>query len=807
MQSIDIATVVAKLTRAEKVALCSGQSFWQLKAIERLGIPSLFITDGPHGVRKQRGQGINLENTVPATCFPTAVTLASSWDRELLYAVGEAIGAEARAEQVSVVLGPGANIKRSPLGGRNFEYFSEDPYASSQLATAFITGVQSQGVGTSLKHFAANNQEFRRMTIDTHVDERALREIYLASFETAVKDAQPWTVMCAYNGLNGELCSQHQRLLTDILRTEWGFQGVVVSDWGATYQRVPALRAGMDLEMPSSGGAHDVHVLAAITSGELPEAVLDQAVTRILHLINHALPAYHAVVPYDQPAHHRLARRAAAESTVLLKNTADLLPLSATQSVAVIGAFAKQPRYQGAGSSLMHPSQLDTAYAEICTRVAPTAEVLYADGYAPRATEPDPQLVSEAVQVAQRADVVLLFVGLPDIFETEGIDRDHMRMPESHLALISAIAAVHQRVVVVLSNGSPIEMPWHDGVAAIVEGYLGGQAGGSAIVDVLYGDVNPSGKLSETFPFQWHDHPAHRYFPGNQHRVEYRESVYVGYRYYDSAQCPVRFPFGHGLSYTTFAYSDVRLSATAIDQQTELTVTCTITNTGRRAGKEVVQLYVRDHESTLFRPRHELKGFTKVSLEPGASCEVTFTLDRRAFAYYDVTRADWVVESGLFTVEVGASSRDIRLHGEVHVSGVDVPSIPHRAELEPYYAVSGQTDFSAAAFARLLGPVTAMPVPHRGSYTLNTPISDMHTSWLARLLHQQLATQMNKMIPLGEDTPTSIMFRNMLKEMPLRSLLMFAGPALGINRLEMLLDLINGRPGAAIARWWRSRRA
>jgi beta-glucosidase len=488
---------------------------------------------------------------------------------------------------------------------------------------------------------------------------------------------------------------------------------------------------------------------------------------------------------------------------VLLKNTADLLPLAPTQSLAVIGAFAKQPRYQGSGSSLMNPSQLDTAYAELCARVAPTVAVGYADGYAPRATEPDEHRIAEAVQVAQNADVVLLFVGLPDVFETEGIDRDHMRMPASHLALIEAVAAVHQRVVVVLSNGSPIEMPWHDQVAAIVEGYLGGQAGGSAIVDVLYGDVNPSGKLSETFPFQWQDHPAHRYFPGNHHRVEYRESVYVGYRYYDSAQRPVRFPFGHGLSYTTFAYSNLRFSATTIDEHAELTVTCTITNTGTRAGKEVVQLYVRDHESTQFRPSHELKGFTKVSLEPGASCEVTFTLDRRAFAYYDVASADWVVETGQFTVEVAASSRDIRLHGDVFVRGASVAPVPHREALQPYYAIGEQTDFAVAAFAHLLGPVTAMPVPRRGNYTLNTPISDMHESLVARLLHRQLATQMNKMVPLDDDTPTSIMFRNMLKEMPLRSLLMFAGPALGVRRLEMILDVINGHLGSAIRRWWR----
>lgn len=804
MRTLNIPWLLEQLTLDEKIALCSGQSFWEMQAVERLGIPSLFITDGPHGLRKQIGAELSLANTLPSTCFPTAATLASSWDRALLTEVGQAIGAEARAAQVSVVLGPGANIKRSPLGGRNFEYFSEDPYASSEMAHAIITGMQSQQVGASLKHFAANNQESRRLTIDTHVDERALREIYLASFEKPVKEAQPWTVMCAYNGLNGELCSQNSRLLTDVLRTEWGFAGVVVSDWGATYEREAALKAGMDLEMPGSNGAHDASVRQAIADGSLSMQTLDTSVTRILELINRSLPAYDDVVPYDAAQHHALARRAAAESIVLLKNTADILPLQPTQSVAVIGSFAKHPRYQGAGSSLINPSQLDTAYAAICDLVGQHTTVAYAAGYAPRGVDPDPQLQHEALAVAQSADVVLLFVGLPDIYETEGIDRAHMRMPDSHLALIDAITAVHQRVVVVLSNGAPIEMPWHNRVAAIVEGYLGGQAGGSAIVDVLYGHVNPSGKLSETFPIAWSDHPAHQYFPGSLHRVEYRESIYVGYRYYNTAQRPVQYPFGYGLSYTTFAYSNLRLSAAEIGEHDTVQVHCTVTNTGQRAGKEVVQLYVRDVESTVFRPVHELKGFAKVELAPGESCDVAFTLDRRAFAYYDVQTAAWQIESGCFEIQIGTSSRDIQLRDTVQIQSAHQPATVDCTTLAPYYDLQ-HGDFPQAAFTALLGDVRGIPVPMRGEYTLNTPLLDMRDSWVAQRIHRQVVAQASNMFR-DADEVTVLLFRNMLNEMPLRTMLMFGGPNITMQTVKMILAACNGHWGKAVQMWWQNRK-
>jgi beta-glucosidase len=788
--AFDVASVLAQMTQAEKIQLCSGANFWQLPAIERLGIPSLYITDGPQGVRKQAViEGIDLDNTIPATCFPTASALASSWDRSLMTQIGAAIAVEAQAMQVSVVLGPGVNIKRSPLGGRNFEYFSEDPMLSSHLAAAYIEGVQSHGIGTSIKHFAANNQEARRMTIDTIVDERALREIYLASFEHAVKTAQPWTVMCAYNGLNGELCSQNHRLLTSILRKEWGFTGTVVSDWGAVYQRVPSILAGMDLEMPSSGGAHDADIAAALASGALPQAVFDQTVTRILTMIAQSLPALVDPRPYDQPTHHALARRAAAEGMVLLKNDGALLPLPATQSVAVIGAFAKTPRYQGAGSSLIAPSQLDTVYDSLVSRLGADA-VHYAAGYIPRKHAIQADLMAEAVDVARHADVVVLCVGLPDIDETEGVDRTTMAMPDSHNALIAAVAAVNPNVVVVLSNGAPIQMPWQAQVPAIIEAYLGGQAVGSAIVDVLYGDVNPSGKLAETFPFQWQDHPAHTCFPGSGQSVEYRESIYVGYRYYNTVATPVQYPFGYGMSYTTFAYSDIAVSATTINAEESLTVTAIITNTGTRAGAEVVQLYVRDVASTVFRPQHELKDFVKVLLQPGESQQVQFVLNKRSFAYYDVPQADWVVETGQFEVQIGASSRDIRLTALVDVVAPPV-HVARTPLLEPYYQPQ-RGAFGAEAFAALCGRDIRVPRLARGQYTLNTPVSDMRDSWLARLLHSQLYAQTRKMSGHDPESPTAIMFESMAKEMPMRSLLMLGGGVFSLPMLDAIMLMING---------------
>lgn len=802
--TFDVASIMQQLTLDEKITLLSGFNFWQTPAIERLGIPSLYITDGPHGVRKQKeGDGISLDQTELATCFPTASALASSWDRELINTVGAAIGREARAKRVSVVLGPGVNIKRSPLGGRNFEYFSEDPLLSSQMAAAFIQGVQSQGVGTSIKHFAANNQEYRRMTIDTIVDERALREIYFASFETAIKASEPWTVMSAYNGLNGVPCSQNARLLNDILRKEWGYRGVVVSDWGGVYQRVPALEAGNDLEMPGNNGAHNHVIKAAIARGTLAMATVDQSVERMLQMIQKSLPALQDPTSYDPKAHHALARTAASSGAVLLKNHDAILPLVPGQSIGVIGAFAKKPRYQGAGSSLMAPWRLNTAYAGMRMRYN-GKKLPYAAGYGVRDRLPDATLIAQAVEIAKSVETVVLFIGLPDIYETEGIDREHMRLPDAHTALLEAVCAVNARVVVVLSNGAPVEMPWHTQVPAILEGYLGGQAGGLAIADLLFGDVNPSGKLAETFPVSWQDNPASAYFPGTLHRVEYRESIYVGYRYYNTAQTPVCFPFGHGLSYTTFAYSNLDVSATTIHADEPLMVSITVTNTGSRAGAEVVQLYVRDIQSTVFRPTHELKGFHKVWLEPGESTKLSFTLNRRAWAFYDVKSADWLVESGKFEVQIGASSRDIRLTKIIDVNGVSLSASVQQRLIDDYFDVQ-RGDYSIGAFAVVMGqPVNTVP-PRKGTYSLNTPITDMKDSWLARMFHARIKQAMAEQFVSDAESPTGILFRAMAEEMPLRSLLMFSGGRMTLARLEALLLMMNGKWIRGLIAFWRSR--
>jgi beta-glucosidase len=794
---LDIVTILESLTLEEKVSLCSGENQWYLKSIARLGIPPVLISDGPHGLRKQKEsrQGFTASEAVPATCFPTACTLASTWNRDLIRAVGAAIGEEASSEQVGVVLGPGANIKRSPLCGRNFEYFSEDPYLSGALAAAYIQGVQSQGVGTSLKHFAANNQEHRRFTIDAIVDERGLREIYLASFEHAVKVAPPWTVMAAYNRLNGKFCSEHPELLTSILREEWGFEGLVMSDWGAVNQRAAGLAAGLDLEMPGLKGVHDERLIQAVNQGELPIQVLNRAVKRVLRLIDRATAVASDPGECDQGDHHELSRLAASEGAVLLKNEGDILPLSASKKVAVIGEFAKIPRYQGAGSSMVTPTRLENAFDAIAERLGGVDKVVYAPGYHSKTISVDEALIKEALEAVQEAEVVLVFAGLPDSYETEGSDREDMRMPVQHNALIEAVTSVQLNVVVVLMNGAPVEMPWHNQVPAILETYLGGQAGGGAVAQLLFGEVNPSGKLAETFPLRWEDHPAHAYFPGGPKTVEYRESIYVGYRYYDSADKEVLFPFGHGQSYTYFEYSDLHLSARKIWDSEELTVSMTITNTGAREGQEVVQLYLRDMEATVFRPKQELKGFAKVKLAPGESQVVTFKLDRRAFAFWDNELHDWQVEAGLFEVRVGASSRDIRLRETVEVTRQDdyVPKVPKRELIDEYYHVPGVSTFSRDGYAALYGRPLPANLPDKPrQYTLNSLLEDMHASPVAWLLRTVIWKIANIRIKDGPDSPMAREIQNFLKYMPLRMMVMF-GRRISLVMLEGVLLLINGR--------------
>jgi beta-glucosidase len=789
----DIKSLILELTVEERASLCSGLDFWHLKGIERLDIPSIMVTDGPHGLRKQVEGGDLLTQSVPATCFPTASALAATWNRDLVYRVGEALGEECRQEKVGVVLGPGVNIKRSPLCGRNFEYFSEDPYLTGEIARSHISGVQSQGIGTSIKHYAANNQEYRRMTIDTVVDERALREIYLTGFELAVKGAQPWTVMGAYNKVNGTYCCEHPSLLRDILKEEWRHEGLTVTDWGAMNERVDALIAGLDLEMPGSNTGNDERIVAAVQDGELDEAVLDQAVERILNMIFKAHEALSEDFSYSPEAHHTLARRTASEGAVLLKNEDNVLPLEKDLKVALLGEFAKTPRYQGAGSSLINPSQLDNLYDEM-VRIAGETNLTFAPGYTLKGGQVNDELIQEAIEAARGADVVVIMAGLPGSFEVEGLDREHMRLPESHNHLIESVASVHSKVVVVLSNGSPVEMPWLSQVQAVLEGYLGGQAGAGAIADILYGIVNPSGKLAETFPIKLEHTPCYRYYPGGPKTVEYRESVYVGYRFYETVGKDVLFPFGHGLSFTTFEYSQLRLSREKITEQETLTVSLKVKNTGSVEGKEVVQLYVSPVAPTAFRPKAELKGFEKLSLLPGEEREVVINLDRRAFACFNTGIKDWHVESGAYQILVGSSSRDIRLRGQLEVeSSHPEVSVGERDRLSAYVNFPADALVSQKDFEELLGrPVPANEIVKGEPYTINTPISDMKDSFIGRQLGNAMRKQGQELVKDDPDSPNAQVIEATMREAPLR-LIMMMGDDFNRGMVDSLLLMINGK--------------
>lgn len=727
-----IRELIAQMTLEEKAGLCSGLDFWNTKGIERLGIPSVMVTDGPHGLRKQQGEAdhVGLHDSVPATCFPSAAGLASTWDRDLISQVGEALGAECQAENVAVLLGPGNNIKRSPLNGRNFEYFSEDPFLASELAASHVKGVQSQGVGTSLKHFAANNQEHRRMSVDAVIDERTLREIYLASFEGTVKQSQPWSVMCSYNRVNGEFASESETLLTKILRDEWGFEGFVVSDWGAVNERVKALQAGLELEMPASGGIGDAKIVAAVNSGELPVETLDKAVERMLAFVFKSAESRKENASFDKERHHALARQVARESMVLLKNEEHTLPLAKSGTIAIIGEFAKKPRYQGGGSSHVNPTRLDDAFAEMQAVAGASASFLYAQGYELDNDDINERLLAEARDAAARADAAVLFLGLPDRYESEGYDRTHLSLPASHKALIDAVAEVQGKVIVVLSNGSPVEMPWLSRTKAVLEGYLGGQAFGGAVADLLFGEASPSGKLAETFPQKLSDNPSFLNFPGEGDKVEYKEGLFVGYRYYDKKEIEPLFPFGYGLSYTSFEYSNLQLNKRSIQDTETVEVTVTVKNTGTIAGKETVQLYVSDVESSVIRPLQELKGFTKVGLQPGEAREVTFTLDKRSFAYYNVQLGDWHVESGEFTIAVAASSRDIRLTASLEViSSVKMVSKFHR---------------NTTVGDLLDNPLTADKAKHYGSiFGMESAMDDNPEMFLAMMRYMPLRALVN----------------------------------------------------------------
>ena len=663
---MDIKALVSQMTLEEKAGLCSGDDFWHTKAVERLGIPRTMVSDGPHGLRKQdeAADHLGINDSIKAVCYPAASATAASFDPDMLCRMGEALGDSCQHEKVSVILGPAVNIKRSPLCGRNFEYFSEDPYLSGTMATALIKGIQSRNIGTSIKHFALNSQEHRRMSSSSDCDERTMREIYFPAFEQAVKEAQPWTVMCSYNKINGVFASENPWLLTDVLRKEWGFEGYVVSDWGAVSDRVAGVAAGLDLEMPASGGVNDALIVEAVKAGKLDEKIVDLACERILTIVYRYLENAKPDTPWDKEAQHAQAAEIAADCMVLLKNDNDVLPLSREDDIAFIGEFAVKPRFQGGGSSHINCFKTTGAVEAAKER---GLKVTYAQGYSVANDNAPEEMIAEAVEAAKKAKVAVVFAGLPDAYESEGYDRTHMRMPECQNRVIEAVVETNPHTVVVLHNGSPVEMPWIGKVEAVLEAYLGGQAVGEAEVKVLFGDVNPSGHLPESFPYKLEDNPSYLYYGGEGNVTEYREGVFVGYRYYDKKKMDVLFPFGHGLSYTTFKYSGLKLSADKIKDTETLEAKVTVKNIGSRAGKAVVQLYVGDVESTPLRPVRELKGFQKVMLQPGESREVTFTLDKRAFAYWNQQIHDWHVETGAFTIEAGASSRDLPLMAEVTV--------------------------------------------------------------------------------------------------------------------------------------------
>ena len=787
--------LISQLTLEEKAALCSGKDFWHLVGVERLGIPSIMVTDGPHGLRKQNQEktaaGDILGNSVPATCFPPAVATGCTWNPDLIYEMGQALGEECLKEKVSVLLGPGINIKRSPLCGRNFEYFSEDPVVAGNMGAAFINGVQSKGVGTSLKHFAANNQECRRMTISTVSDERTLREIYLTAFEICVKNAHPWTVMNAYNKINGTYCAENKWLLNDMLRDEWGFNGIVLTDWGAENEIVDGLKAGQNLEMPGSGGYGPNKLVKAVQDGTLDEEILDKNVDSVLDLIMRSKESYKDDYECDMDKHHALARKIASEGIVLLKNEDKILPLKKEQKIAVIGEMAKAPRYQGAGSSLINPTQLDDAYSELLKN---DYNIAYAQGYDKSTDVPDDKLISQATELAKKADTVLLFIGLTEIYESEGFDRKHIDLPPSHNKLVEEVAKANENVVVVLSGGSAVSMPWLGNVKAVVNGLLLGQAGGSAIADVLAGKVNPSGKLTETYPLCLADTPAIENFPGKQLTVEYRESIFVGYRYYDKMQKDVLFPFGYGLSYTSFSYDKLKLSKKKIKDTDTLTVSFKVKNTGEVAGAEVAQLYVSAPESAIFKAPKELKGFKKIFLEPGEEKSVEITLSKRDFAYYNVNINDYHVESGDYEILVGASSRDIRLQATVNLKSTVEALVPDYKSVSPEYYTGDPSYVSDASFESVLGfsipdgdRDPTLPIDPSGSLELaaGTPRGDKVISLITAAVEK-----------IGGGGINSEMMRQTAFQIPIRCFITMSGGVVNDEMCEGICDLLNGKPMA-----------
>lgn len=772
--------IIDKMTLEEKCAFLSGKTVWETRDVKRLGIPSIFCSDGPHGVRKQAGEGdhLGLNASLPATCFPTAATIANSWNEKLGEEMGRALGEEAASQNVHVLLGPGLNIKRSPFCGRNFEYFSEDPYLAGKMAASYVKGIQSQGIYACPKHFAVNSQELRRMAMNAVLDERTLREIYLTGFEIAVKEGKAKTIMSSYNEVNGVYANENKHLLQEILRKEWGFDGIVITDWGASNDHVAGVAAGSNLEMPAPGLDPARELIAAINDGSLKMEELDACVDDLLDaVLVLSENANHRPTMFDKEAHHALAKKAVHESAVLLKNEDDILPLQAGCKVAIIGDFAVEPRYQGAGSSVVNPTRLETTQQVIGEYDLQVAGIGL--GYK-RTGEADDGLKQEALALAGKADVVLYYFGLDELSESEGLDRVHMRIPKVQVELLEEMAKVNPNIVGVMSAGASVEMPWEGACKAILHGYLNGQAGAGAMLDILTGKVNPSGKLNETYPVKYEDTPAYHNFPSKERNSEYREGIFVGYRYYDTAGVKVQYPFGYGLSYTTFAYSDLR-----VDDEG---VTFKVTNTGKCDGAEIAQLYVGMKGGKVFRPAKELKGFAKVFLKAGESEDVTISFDDKTFRYWNVKTNAWEIEGGTYQVMVGANVADIRLEAEVAITGTGAEIPYDQAKLPSYYGGNVQ-NVQAAEFTELLGT----PIPDgswKGELGVNDAICQLNhaKSGLARLIYRILTNMKEKSEAKGKPDLNILFIYNM----PFRGIAKMTGGAVSMDMVRGMVLVVNG---------------
>lgn len=781
--------LISQMTLKEKASLCSGKDFWHLKSIERLGLPEIMVCDGPHGLRKQNAENkkVGIGNSYPATCFPTAVTTACSWDRDLIYKMGQALAEECLQHGVSVLLGPGVNMKRSPLCGRNFEYFSEDPELAGEMGAAFIAGVQSKGIGTSLKHFAGNSQEMKRMTSNSIIDERALREIYLRAFEKTVKKSQPWTVMNAYNLLNGTYCSENDWLQNKVLRDEWGFKGAVVSDWGAVNDRVAGLNAGNDLEMPSSGGVNDAKIVEAVKCGVIDETTLDERVDKLIDIILKGAANKKPGYKFDVKAHNLLSRQIAEQSMVLLKNDGNILPLKRVEGeyVAVIGAFADNPRYQGAGSSIINPTMIDSGRRAFNNS---PISVKFADGYDRSGKRKNEDAyITEACNLAKNASKAVVFIGLTDDYESEGFDRSTMKLPDGHNRLVEAVSRVNDNVIVVLEGGSPVEMPWADDVKAILNAYLGGQSVAPAIVDVLTGKANPCGKLAETYPVCLKDTPTSFRYPDSKEDVQYRESIFIGYRYYDKVERNVRFPFGFGLSYTSFEYSDIKLKKKNLTKGEGAKVTFTIKNTGDVAGSEIAQVYVAKPESKIFRAPKELKGFVKIHLDPGEEKKVTVELDDRAFAFWNTATEDWCVESGEYKILVGASSRDIRLEAAAKMKSEDDETIVDLRESAGVYFDGDPARAREDDFKVIYGGEFKL-APEITSDSLNNSIERSKAKGLAKFIYNTVDLAMKPKGGVG-----SSMITNTIMQTPIRNYVSMSNGLFTEDMADGLLKVFEGK--------------